>query len=288
MKNKSPLVSVGIPTYNRPEGLRRTLECITRQTYKNLEIIISDNCSPGPETEVVAREFMVKDSRIQYFRQEKNMGGAFNLKFVLKKATGEYFMWAADDDYFDTYELVSKLVSKAREGNYVLVFPNVNIICNNRIGKNVMTEVFKDCKTDYEYLMAWCSYGAGYPVYGLYNFEQMSLAQLSFSFDDYLRCFNEGTFLHKIFLHGRARFVEDVSFNFSRNSDNMSSKVLPSILLIDFLRYTKRVLLLYVSSQLSLTNKIKIVTIILKKHSRYVLALLGSTARYCWRYLIKG
>jgi glycosyltransferase involved in cell wall biosynthesis len=64
-----PFVSVGIPTYNRPEGLRRTLECITQQTYGNLEIIVSDNGSPGRETEVVVREFRDKDSRIQYFRQ---------------------------------------------------------------------------------------------------------------------------------------------------------------------------------------------------------------------------
>lgn len=64
MKNRLPLVSVGIPTYNRPEGLRQTLECITRQTYKNLEIIVSDNCSLESETEAIVREFMAKDSHI--------------------------------------------------------------------------------------------------------------------------------------------------------------------------------------------------------------------------------
>lgn len=98
MEDNKPLVSVGIPTYNRPEGLRRTLACITGQTYRNLEIIVSDNCSPDSETEMVVREFMSKDSRIQYFCQVENKGAAFNFKFVLEKATGEYFMWAADDD----------------------------------------------------------------------------------------------------------------------------------------------------------------------------------------------
>lgn len=93
-----PLVSVGIPTYNRPDGLRRTLECITGQTYKNLEIIVSDNCSPGPDVEIVVREYMAKDKRIQYYRQGINNGAIFNFQFVLDKSTGEYFMWAADDD----------------------------------------------------------------------------------------------------------------------------------------------------------------------------------------------
>ncbi len=93
-----PLVSVGIPTYNRPNGLRRTLECITGQTYKNLEIIVSDNCSPGSETETVVREFMANDPRIHYYRQGEKQWPTYNFRFVLEKPTGEYFMWAADDD----------------------------------------------------------------------------------------------------------------------------------------------------------------------------------------------
>lgn len=93
----NPLVTVGIPTYNRPEGLRRTLECITGQTYRNLEIIISDNCSPNPDAEIVGRKFVAKDPRVQYFRQKENTGG-YNFQFLIEKATGEYFMWAADDD----------------------------------------------------------------------------------------------------------------------------------------------------------------------------------------------
>jgi len=99
--NSRPLVSVGIPTYNHPVGLRRTLQCITQQTYENLEIIVSDNCSPGAETETVVREFMKDDHRIQYFRQDENKGASYNFDYVLRKATGEYFMWAADDDEWE-------------------------------------------------------------------------------------------------------------------------------------------------------------------------------------------
>jgi glycosyltransferase involved in cell wall biosynthesis len=107
--NAEPLVSVGIPTFNRSDGLRRTLECITEQTFQNLEIIVSDNCSPGPETEAVVREFIVKDRRIQYYQQEENRGPGFNFGFVLEKATGKYFLWAADDDVHER-EFISCLV----------------------------------------------------------------------------------------------------------------------------------------------------------------------------------
>lgn len=99
--NQEPLVSVGIPTYNRSEGLKRVLECIIGQTYKNLEIIVSDNGSPENDTEAVVRLFMSVDPRVKYYKQETNRGPTYNFNFVLKKATGDYFMWAADDDEFE-------------------------------------------------------------------------------------------------------------------------------------------------------------------------------------------
>lgn len=103
MMETQPLVSVGIPTYNRPEGLKKTLECITGQTYKNLEIIVSDNCSPNPDVEKVVNEFISYDQRIKYFRHSENKEVMNNFQFVRGQATGDYFMWAADDDWFDVH-----------------------------------------------------------------------------------------------------------------------------------------------------------------------------------------
>ena len=96
--SKSSTVSVGIPCYNRPEGLRRTLTCITSQSYSDLEIIISDNASTDLMVRAVAMEFVAHDARIRYVRQERNIGGYKNFQFVLSQAVGEFFMWAADDD----------------------------------------------------------------------------------------------------------------------------------------------------------------------------------------------
>jgi glycosyltransferase involved in cell wall biosynthesis len=93
-----PLVSVGIPTYNRPAGLRRTLACIAGQTYTNLEIMVSDNCSPSPEVEDILRLAAAGDPRIRFVRHASNMGAIRNLTYLCEQATGEFFMWAADDD----------------------------------------------------------------------------------------------------------------------------------------------------------------------------------------------
>jgi len=109
-----PLVSVGIPTFNNPTGLRSTIDCIVNQTYKNLEIIISDNCSSNNEVEKIGKEYEEKDKRIKYIKQSKNIGAHLNFKYVLGKASGKYFMWAADDDLwkdcfiYNIYELLEK------------------------------------------------------------------------------------------------------------------------------------------------------------------------------------
>ena len=100
MRN-APLVSVGIPTYNRPLGLRRTLSCITAQSYQHLEIVVSDNCSSDPGVAVVVQELSRQDHRIRPFRQTTNLGVYNNFRYVLSKSQGTYFMWAADDDEWE-------------------------------------------------------------------------------------------------------------------------------------------------------------------------------------------
>ena len=96
-----PLVSVCLPTYNRPVTLERTLNSIINQTYKNIEIIISDNGSTNQDVKYVIEKF-ISDTRIKYYRQPVNKGPIFNFNFVLEKVTGEYFMKIADDDWLDT------------------------------------------------------------------------------------------------------------------------------------------------------------------------------------------
>ncbi|MCJ7648230.1 MAG: glycosyltransferase, partial [Candidatus Lokiarchaeota archaeon] len=60
-------------------------------------ILISDNASTD-DTRSVCQRYSKNDSRISYFRQEKNLGAIGNFKFLLEKADSPYFMWAASDD----------------------------------------------------------------------------------------------------------------------------------------------------------------------------------------------
>ncbi len=139
-----PLVSVGIPTHDRPEGLRRTLECITKQTYTNLEIIVSDNASLAPEVENIVRDFARKDKRISFYRQEINQGAAFNFNFVLNQAHGKYFMWAADDDRW-AVSFISRCIQELDSNPNLILCSTAAILIDQ--DEQELEEYFEDVNT---------------------------------------------------------------------------------------------------------------------------------------------
>ncbi len=92
-------VTIAIPTYNRANlYLRYAIEAALQQSYQNIEIIISDNCS-SDDTESVVKSFT--DPRIRYFRQKQNIGANNNFNFCLQQARGDYFLLFLDDDQID-------------------------------------------------------------------------------------------------------------------------------------------------------------------------------------------
>ena len=92
------LVSIGVPTFQRPEQLRKTLQSLVQQTYQNLEILVSDNASGDDQTQQVVQHFMEHDNRVHYYCHPQNVGMYANFKSVFEQSTGDYFCWVADDD----------------------------------------------------------------------------------------------------------------------------------------------------------------------------------------------
>jgi len=94
-----PLVTIGIPTYNRADKyLKEALQSALDQTYDNVEIIVADNCSTD-HTEAIVNEYV--DERIQYYKHSKNIGPNNNFNFLLNQADGHYFLLLQDDDLID-------------------------------------------------------------------------------------------------------------------------------------------------------------------------------------------
>lgn len=195
MENQ-PLVSVGIPTYNRPEGLRRTLKCITQQTYKNLEIIVSDNCSPDPEVENVVIDFKENDGRIQYFRQSENFGAANNFKYVLEKATGEYFMWAADDDEWDERFIETCILNIGKNGSIMCNYTCLFRTSGER--QKTTLPVLSEKNSTYENLLSFVKNIQPSMFYGLHKRDTI----LTFLHEDYYDFYDCFFVFRQILNHG--------------------------------------------------------------------------------------
>ncbi|PLZ98392.1 glycosyl transferase [Fischerella thermalis CCMEE 5268] len=116
---KTPLVSIITPTYNRPDYLKQALKSAISQTYQNIEIIVSDNCSPE-NPQAIVESF--NDPRIRFSRNETNLGMLPNTIKAFKMARGKYVAALLDDDLWEE-DFLAKLVPPLEANpNLVLAF----------------------------------------------------------------------------------------------------------------------------------------------------------------------
>lgn len=132
--SQEPLVSVIIPTYNRPEYLKQAIDSAVKQTYRNIEIIVSDNCTPESfQKEVESfgdscirpkspKEVVESfgDSRIRFFRHKENVGMFPNQMNAFKMAQGKYVASLHDDDMWNE-DFLEKLVPPLEENPDVIL-----------------------------------------------------------------------------------------------------------------------------------------------------------------------
>lgn len=95
-----PLVSIGIPTYNRAASVERAIRSALDQDHPRIEVVVSDDGS-SDGTRELCEEWAGREPRLRYVRRPVNGGHAANFQSVLELAGGEYFMWLSDDDWLE-------------------------------------------------------------------------------------------------------------------------------------------------------------------------------------------
>lgn len=113
-------ISIIIPVYNSEDFLNTCLDSLTKQSYKNLEIILVNDGSPKNCKEI-ASEYMKKDERVKYVEHEKNKG-LFQARITgFENSTGDYIAFLDADDYVSG-DFYRELIQKAEETNSDIVF----------------------------------------------------------------------------------------------------------------------------------------------------------------------
>jgi glycosyltransferase involved in cell wall biosynthesis len=117
---------IGLPVYNVENTIIKTLDSITSQTFKEFTLLISDNNSTD-STASICKEFTKIDSRIQYIKQQKNIGWLNNFLFLLDHANSKYFVWIAGDDYWNIEFLEKNIKILDSQSNLVGSFSKIGV-----------------------------------------------------------------------------------------------------------------------------------------------------------------
>ena len=120
------LISIVLPVYNGEKYLRESIESVLSQTYTNWELLILDDCSNDHSSDI-AKEYVGKDRRILYYRNEENLRLPRNLNKGFSLAKGDYLTWTSDDNRFRSNAL-EVMYQTLQEQSAKFVFASCRII----------------------------------------------------------------------------------------------------------------------------------------------------------------
>ena len=131
-------VSIIVPVYNAEKYLVRSLNSILNQTYKNLEIIIIDDCSTDNSKKII-KEYALKDNRIIPFYSEINQGVSKSRNIGLSTFSGDYVVFVDADDFM-VKDCIEIMVNAAYEYDSDIVDSYHMIVYENKGKKYYFTE----------------------------------------------------------------------------------------------------------------------------------------------------
>ncbi len=108
LKKDKPGVSICIPAYNQPESVKRALESIVKQKYKNFEVIITDDSENDLVKRVVNN--YSKIINIRYYKNKEKKGTPENWNEAIRYSNGEYIKMLHHDDWFPNENCLQKYI----------------------------------------------------------------------------------------------------------------------------------------------------------------------------------
>lgn len=121
-------VDILLATYNGEKYLKEQIESLLDQTYTNIQIIISDDCSTDGTRDIL--KSYENNEKIKVYYQENNLGYVKNFEFLLKKVESDLYMLCDQDDFWKK-EKVEKTVDKLQKENLDLVFGDLEVVDEN-------------------------------------------------------------------------------------------------------------------------------------------------------------
>jgi len=213
LKNKAK-VRIGIPVYNEEKNLLTILKSLKNQSYKNFEVIISDNLSTD-NTKKIATEFCKKNKKFFYFEQKKKITSFENFNFVFRNCNTKYFFWNSGHDWRSKNFIKNCISFMEKDKNIVLSYSRTKIAKNNK---------FVECSNEIknlnesEYIKFFKNFNYNYYIYGMIRTKILKKINL---FQNFIG--SDVVMVIKISKFGKIKYIKNAQTIFG-NQDNNSWK----------------------------------------------------------------
>lgn len=117
-------VSIVTTAYNVDKFIAKCIDSLINQTYKNIEIIVVDDCS-ADNTKSIVKSY--KDDRIKLIEHSVNMGAGWSRRHGIEASTGDYVITVDGDDWLSS-DFIEKLVVNALETNADIVSGGITVV----------------------------------------------------------------------------------------------------------------------------------------------------------------
>ena len=179
MTQNSPLLSIGLPTFNEQSYIRETFASLQQQSYPNIEILVSDNASKDL-TASICHQIAKDDPRISVYAYGENRGAVWNFGNVLSLARGQYFMWAGAHDRWHPEFALHCIIALEKSPAIVTAFPAAAFIDESgEFVAEIATAYDTQGLSDFvrPWVTAWLlTTHYAYPVYGVHRTEAIRTA----------------------------------------------------------------------------------------------------------------
>lgn len=204
------LVSIILPVYNGQKFLKESIESCLAQTYKNIELIVVNDCSTDNSLQI-AEDFIDKDSRVKVISNQINKKLPASLNIGHEAAKGEYFTWTSHDNSF-VNNAIQVLLNEILESASDIVYSDFYIIEENGSRRKEINLI------NASPLLYGNSIGASF----LYR---RNVYKCNDGYNEKLHSVEDYDFWLRATLHSKFSHIEDSLYNFRSHETSLSSKL---------------------------------------------------------------
>lgn len=227
MNINSSSLSVIVPVYKAEKYLRRCVDSILAQTYRNFELILIDDGSPD-NSGSICDEYMQKDKRVKVFHQE-NQGVSSSRNLGIEQAQGEWITFIDSDDWVDADFLEKFQIENAEPDTFTIQGFTFNF--ENHPDKDFLFSYYKGCKFPISSDKEIAQYDIlrnGYPFAKLYH--KAKLQQYHIRFNTAISIHEDHAFVWEYLCHTEnIKLVQSSSYHYEKKEgESLSNRNYPS------------------------------------------------------------